>query len=356
MFTLSKQKKEIKKEMAKKQGVPLVALLIILGLAVVAFSPTGQTFIQSMLGGKGVPPTTTTSFVYSGNLKVNLPGYDVDTDAAATFTGLIAKIYHADQQTLFGTVTMDGTDSITGQVDTADNGVLYLSVDHAATVIYYLLDAKTDAVNSLLTAQSPKDVDSDGVLEHYFKIDLSNLTPLQAGETQKEITLNAYAMACDVTGLDWTATINPSSASLSGTSYVDLTAEGYMTAVTESSGFKIVRVELTMPNSANETYVEDGKVKSVWVQVGGYKWTVLSWQPGQDRFLVWEASDVTQEVYGKDLLYIKNSGTTWCTYKVHMQGASFAASAVWNPTLKITIIDPAGTISTVSEALTFTDT
>jgi len=347
---------EEKKKMAKKQGVPLVTLFIILGLAVLLLSPTGQTFIQSIFKkptGVELPPE---GFVYTGNLKVNLAEYNIYDDSAATTTNIVAKIWHADQATLFGTVTMDGSDSITGQVNAADNGVLYLSIDHAATVIFYTLDTKTGTVNTMLTAQSPKCVDADGVLEHYFKLDLSSLTPLTAGETQKEITLNMYFMGADVSGLDWTATINPSSAALSGTAYVDLTAEGYMTSVTEGTGFKIVRVELTMPTSGNETYVEDGKVKNVWVSIGDYEWTVLSWQPGQDRYLVWEASDVTQEVNGKDLFYAKNAGTTWCTYKVHIQGANFAASAVWNPTLKITIIDPAGTISTVSETLTFTDT
>lgn len=344
--------------MTKKQGVPLLALLIILGLAIVIVSPTGQTSIQNLLSGFKAPtvPEVPTGFVYSGNLKVNLAEYNIYDDSAATTTNLVAKIWHADQTTLFGTVTMDGTDSITGQVNAADNGILYLSIDHAATVIYYTLDTKTDTVNTMLTAMSPKDVDADGVLEHYLKLDVTSLSPLTAGETQKEITVNIYFMACDVTGLDWTATINPSAAGLSGTTYLDLTAEGYMTTVTEGSGFKIVRMELTMPTSGNETYVEDGKVKNVWVTVGSYTWTVLSWQPGQDRYLVWEASDVTQEINGKDVFYAKNAGTTWCTYKVHVQGANFAASAVWNPTLKMTIIDPAGTISTVSETLTFTDT
>uniref|UniRef100_A0A6H1ZWR8 Uncharacterized protein n=1 Tax=viral metagenome TaxID=1070528 RepID=A0A6H1ZWR8_9ZZZZ len=342
--------------MARKQGVPLVTLLIILGIAVLLLTPTGQNLIQSLFKPPEVPGVPPTGYVYSGNLKVNLAEYNVADDSAAVTTGIVAKIWHADQATLFGTVTMDGTDSITGQVDRADNGILYLSIDHAATVIFYTLDTKTDAVTTMLTAMTPKDIDNDGVLEHYFKLDVTSLSPLVAGETQKEITVNMYFMGADVTGLDWTATINPSSAALSGASYVDLTAEGYLTAVTELYGFKIVRVELTMPTAGNETYVEDGKVKNVWVQIMDYKWTVLSWQPGQDRYLVWEASDVTQEVNGKDILYAKNAGTTWCTYKVHIQGANFAALAIWNPTLKITIIDPAGTISTVSEALTFTDT
>ena len=340
-----------------KQGVPLLWILIIAFIAILIFNPGIMTQISNLLkqpGSTVQPPPS--SHVYSGNLKVNLAEYDIYDDSAATPTNLVAKIWHADQATLFGTVTMDGSDSITGQVNEDDNGILYLSVDHAATVIYNTLDTKTDVVNAKLTAMSPRDVDADGILEHYFKLDVSDLTPLTAGETQKEITLNMYFMHCDVSGLAWTSTINGTSASLSGTSYVDLTAEGYLTGVTEGYGFKIVRVELTMPNSGNETYVENGYVKNVWVSINGYTWTVLSWQPGQDRYLVWEATDITQEVYGKDLFYAKNAGTTWCTYKVHMQGANFGASAKWLPTLKVTYIDPAGTIGTVSRVVAFTDT
>lgn len=342
--------------MARKQGVPLVTLIIILGLAIILLSPTGQTFIQGLLGGKVVTPTPTpTGYIYSGQLTVNLNTYDLYDDLAQNpEDGVDIKIYHADQSTPFGTATtLDGTDTITGTVDPSDNGILYLAIDHDAGGTEYYLDSKTAAVNTLLTAMSPQDIDADGTLEHYFKLDVSGLSPLQAGETAKTITLNLYCMLADVSGLDWTVVLNPSGDFITG---IDATAEGYMTAVTEGCGFKIVRVELTMPTAGNETYVEDGKVKNVWVQIGTNKWTVLSWQPGQDRFLVWEASDVTQEVNGKDFFYGKNAGTTWLRYSVHIYGKGFGSAAVWNPTLKITVINPVGTISTVSETLTFTDT
>jgi len=258
----------------------------------------------------GVEPTVEgevpEGFVYTGNLQVNLPMYDVYDDSTVTPTGIVCKLWHADEVTLFGSkTTPDGDDDIQGQVLTEDAGILYLSVDHVATVIYYTDDAESGESTGYLTALPPKDVDDDGTLEHYFKVDLTTLAPLAAGETQKEVTLNLYAMQTDVTGLDITSISQASSADLSGSTYLDLYATAYVAAVTQGDGFKLVRVELTMPDSANETYYEDGKVKNVWVQVGDYKWTVLSWQPGQDRFLVWEASDVTQEVYGKPILLRK---------------------------------------------------
>jgi len=351
--------------MSKRLGVStvfiyaLIAGIAFLLIACVAY-PLVNTWAQKYLGiipapKEGAPPT---GYVYSGPLTITLNTYDLYDDAAQNPDDTVdIKVWHADGVTPVGTATtLDGTDSISGTVDTADNAILYLSIDHDTGTTEYYLDAKTDSVNTMLIALSPKDVDADGVLEHYFKLDLTSLTPLQAGETSKAVTLNLYCMPADVSGLDWTAVLNPTSASLDGSSYVDLTAEGYMTAVTEGCGFKIVRVELTMPDSGNETYVENGKVKNVWVQIGSDKWTTLSWQPGQDRFLVWEASDVTQEVYGKEEFYAKNAGTTWLRYYVHIQGAGFTSTYKWNPTLKITVINPAGTISTVTESITFTDT
>lgn len=306
----------------------------------------------------GPGPTEEKRYIYSGNLQINLVTYNIYNDAVKDpDNNVVVRIFHADGSTIFGVATnLDGTDSISGQVFPSDAGILYLSIDHESGTTEYFIDAKTASVNDYLTALPPRDVDGDGVLEHYWKLDVSSLSPLQAGETSKTITLNIYCMPCDVTGLDWVPTINPSAAGLSGTSYIDLTAEGYMTGVDEGSGFKVVRVELTLPNSGNVSYVEDGKVKNVWVQIGSDRWTVLSWQPAQSRFLVWEATDITQEVYGKEYYYAKNAGTTWLTYKVHIQGANFASGAKWMPTLKITVINPAGTISTVSETLSFTDT
>ena len=51
--------------------------------------------------------------------------------------------------------------------------------------------------------------------------------------------------------------------------------------------------------------------------------------PAQDRFLFWEASDVTQEVNGKQIMFDRNMGDSEvCKITVHIKGANFAASAV----------------------------
>lgn len=320
--------------------------------------PYVTAVLQSILGVVPETGKEKEKYIYSGNLRVNLMIYNVYDDSPLNpDDDVIIKILHADGKTLFGTASGLGSQNyITGQVLESDRGILYLVVDHETGTTEYFLDEKTAAVNPYLTALSPRDVDNDGILEHIWKLDVSSLTPLQGGETYKEITLNLYAMVCDVTGLSFASTINPSSPDLSGPSYVSLVAEGYLTGVDEGAGFKVVRVELTMPNAGNESYVDTGKVKNVWVQINEDRWTQLRWEPAQDRFLVWEAADMTQEVYGKPYFYAKGAGATWFTYKVHIQGANFAPGAKWTPTLKITYINPAGTLGTVSVTLSFTDT
>ena len=88
--------------MARQKGVSLVTLLLILGLAIVLLSPTGQSFISGLFGGHVTPTPPPSGYVYSGNLNVNIPIYDIYDDSAVTPTGIVVKLWHADQKTLVG--------------------------------------------------------------------------------------------------------------------------------------------------------------------------------------------------------------------------------------------------------------
>ena len=352
---------------ARPKGVSLVTLLIILGLAIVLLSPTGQTFLTGLLGqrvtGPELPPP---GYVYTGNLQVNIPIYDVYNDTAITATSIVTQLWHADQTTLFGSkTTPDGNADIKGQVVATDNGVLYLSVDHAATTIYYIDDAKSDAACGYLTAMSPKDVDADGTLEHYFKVDLTSLTPLSAGETTKEVTLSLYGIDYDApSGI--TSSVNGTSSSLSDTSYLDVYSTGYLAGINAGDGFKIVKVVLnTGTTGDNETYYEDAKVKDLWISLTygygkTYTWTSYDYAYSgagvATRFTFnIGVSEITQEVYGKPVIYERNCGSTFATWTVHIKGANFGAAAHWEPTLYIYYIDPAGTSSSISHIVAFED-
>ena len=358
---------EEKKKMAKKQGVPLVTLLIILGLAIVLLSPAGQTFIKSLLGQKTIgPELPPPGYVYTGNLQVNIPIYDIYDDSAITATGIVCNLWHADKATLFGSkTTPDGDDDIQGQVVASDNGTLYLSVDHVATTIYYIDDAKSDVACGYLTALSPTDTDADGTLEHYFKVDLSSLTPLAAGEVQKEITLNLYAIDYDAPS-DITSSVNGTSASLNGSTYIDVYSTGYLAGINAGDGFKIVKVVLSTGTTGdNETYYEDAKVKDLWISLSygyskTYTWTSFDYAYSgtsvATRFTFnIGVTDNTQEVYGKNVLYEQNCGSTFATYTVHIKAASFTNTAHWEPTLYIYYIDTAGTVSSVTQLIAFED-
>ena len=349
-----------------KQGVSLVTLLIILGLAVVILSPTGQTFIKGLLGMGGVKQPPPSGYVYSGNLNVNIPIYDIYDDSTITATNIVAKLWHADQTTLVGSkTTPDGSDDITGEVSEADNGVLYLSVDHAATTIYYIDDAKSDSASNYLTALSPTDVDNDGTLEHYFKVDLSSLTPLEAGETQKEITLNLYAIDYDApSGI--TSSTNGTSASLNGATYLDVYSTGYLAGINAGDGFKITKVILnTGTTGDNETYYEDAKVKDLWISLTygygkTYTWSSYDYAYSgagvATRFTFnIGVTDTSQEVYGKNVIYEQNCGSTFATVTVHIKGAGFTDTYQWSPTIYIYYIDPAGTQASVTLLMDFED-
>ena len=352
--------------MTGQKGVSLVTLLIILGLAVIILSPTGQSFIQGLIGGKVTPTPPPSGYVYTGNLNVNIPIYDIYDDSAVTPTGIVAKLWHADQKTLVGSVTTpNGTSDITGEVTAQDNGVLYLSVDHVATTIYYIDDAKSDSASTYLTALPPTDVDQDGTLEHYFKVDLSSLTPLQAGETQKTITLNLYAIDYDnPSGI--TSSTNGTSASLSGSSYIDVYSTGYLAGIDAGDGFKITKVILnTGTTGDNETYYEDAKVKDLWISLTygygkTYTWSSYDYAYSgagvATRFTFnIGVTDTSQEVYGKNVIYEQNCGSTFATVTVHIKGANFASTASWEPTIYIYYIDPAGTTSSISATIAFED-
>jgi hypothetical protein len=351
----------------KKQGVSLVAVILVLGLLLVAVSPTGQTFIKGLLGGKTIDEEIIPEgYVFHGNLNVNIPIYDEYDDSTITATNIVAKLWHADQTTLVGSkTTPDGSDDITGEVSVADNGILYLSVDHAATTIYYIDDAKSDAACGYITAMPPTDTDLDGTLEHYFKVNLAGLTPLTAGETQKEITLSLYSIQYDAPSLI-TSSVNGTNADLSGSSYVDVYCTGYLDGITAGDGFKIVKIVLnTGVDGDNETYYEDGKVKDLWISLAygyskTYTWTsydyAYSGAAVATRFTFnIGVTDTTQEVYGKNVLYEQNCGSTFAVYTVHIKGAGFTATQDWEPTLYVYYINPAGTVASVTQLISFDD-
>ena len=322
------------------------------------FWPYIMTFWNATFGPGPGPKE---KFIYSGSLKINLPVYNSYDDSTYKTSNATVKIFHADKTTLFASTSTSA--AVTGEILPEDNGILYMVLDSESDTTEYVYSTRIKSANSYVTEEFQWDYDSDGIIEYGYKLDFTSLTPLAAGESQKEVTLNQYYWLYDAPAATATSTINATSASLDGGSYLTLSSEGYLTGVAQGYGFKIVKVELTFPNAGNATYYDTGKVKNVQISLGygtGKVWTWTQFQSRGTGDLYLTANigvtDITQEYYGKLAMYERNAGATVFSYRVQIQGANFASTASWKPTLVITYINPAGTPGTVSRPIAFTDT
>jgi len=330
-----------------------LTVLVITGI----FWPYISAYFQSSIGGVKPPPT----YIYSGNLKINLPCYNSYDDTKYTTSNATVLFYHADKSTLFGSTSTSA--ATTGQIKAEDHGILYMVLDTGTDTTEYVDSARIFSANSpYITEAFGWDYDNDGVLEYGYKLDFTSLTPLAAGETQKEATVNQYYWLYDAPATP-ASSVNATSANLNGGSYLTLSCEGYVTGVAQGYGFKIVKVELTFPDSGNATYYDTGKVKNVKISLGYGTGKVWSWASFQGRgtgdlYLTANigVTDITQEYNGKLCMYDRNAGSTVFSYSVQIQGANFGAAAEWTPTLVITYINPAGTPGTISRIINFYDT
>lgn len=303
---------------------------------------------------------THTTDYYVGILNLTHPYYSSYDDSSYTSAYPDLKAYHKDKQTLFGSSA--DTSEITGRMEEEDSGILYLAMDIGADTQYYLDMSRILSANSRLGGLFPWDYDNDGTLEYGMKIDCTDLSPLTGGETMKEATFNMYVWPADVAGLAGTSQLNTTASGLSGAVYYDYTCSGYFSGCSQGSGFKVVKAEVTLPDSGNATYVEDGQVKNVWLSVGyakdqTYTWyDTGSWEYSNKRWLFdIGVDDPTQEYYGNLFFYGRTASATVFSYSLHIQAANFGASAVFLPTIKLTYINSAGTIGTISRVVAFTD-
>jgi len=311
----------------------------------------GPTVAPTQIPGGGV------GGVFAGNLAVSFTWVNHGNLDAATATNGTVKIYHADGS-LFGTTAVAGT--ITNLVKPEDYGKLSVVVTPVAGG--YVEKDWTVAQNSgLMTSVTPTVI--SGVTVYKFNLDVANQAPLGGGETSRAINLIMGTYIADVSGLAYTSVINATSADLSGTSYLSMSTSGYITGLTQTDAFKIVKVELSMPDAANISMYDNGQVKNLQVIIGlGNGQTPLyisSWQHYTGgTYLEGQigVADVSQEYYGIPVVYGVNDASAAISYTVNIQGANFAAHGDWTPTLIVTYISPAGVTGTISRCIEFADT
>jgi hypothetical protein len=301
----------------------------------------------------------TPTYIYSGALQIDFPEYwsydNSKISAAAALPDVY--IYHADKSKLFGSDT-GANGNVSGELYPSDAGILYMVLDYGTQTTYYL--DVGEITGSWLKADSLTmwDHDKDGTDEYCWTLDFTSLGALQAGESKKEKTLNLYVLKYDS---DPTLTSTVNCTGVSTSTYSDFTAELYISGWSgEGYAIKITRVLITLPDSNNATYVEDGKVQFKQMSLGygydkRYTWSSASWDLANKQWTVnIGVTDWTEEAYAKLIKYERNAGTTFATAKITMTCGKFASSAVVLPTLKIYYIDPAGTSTSFTHAFSFT--
>ncbi len=349
------------KEMAIGFLLIILCLSAVIGFYAYIVAPNAG----GKLPGLNVGPTATpiastpgggTPGVFSGQLAISFTFLDhgnldtVDTTANAT-----VKIYHADKTSLFGTTSTGAT--ITSQVLPSDKGQLWLLLQPAAT--RYVVADYTAQQSSYLGPVFPYQV--EGVDYYMFPFDVSSLNQVSGLTTA--LTLSIYQYDADVSGLTLTSLANATSADYSGTSWTTASGSGYLTGLTQEDSFKITKIELSMPDAANISLLDNSHVKSLSVTLGlgngqaPRTFTQYSHATGGSYIqFVTGISDTTQEYYGIPVLYAATDATTSISYTVSCQLSGFTAADVWDPTLTITWIGPNGATGTTTKEVSFTDT
>ncbi|MFA5365828.1 MAG: hypothetical protein WC325_11665 [Candidatus Bathyarchaeia archaeon] len=337
----------------------LVLLLLTASFYAFVIQPNIQGAPALKVGPDGQPTTSDGAPVggaFSGPLAVSFTFLDhLDQDAVDTTANATVKIYHKDQTSLFGTTTTGAT--ITSQVWPSDSGMLYLLLQPAST--RYIDAEYTAAQSEYLGAPFPYKI--SGVEYYMFPFDVSKLKQVQGLTTP--ITLNVYQYEADVSGLTLTSLANATSADYSGTAWITASGSGYISGVTQEDMFKIAKVELSLPDAANISLVDNSHVKSLKVTLGlgngqaPRQFTQYSHSTGGSyiTFLT-GISDSTQEYQGIPVKYSSTDAATGLSYTVSCELSGFAASDVWDPTLTITYIGPDGATGTFSKEVSFTDT
>ncbi len=294
---------------------------------------------------------------FSGALAVSFSFLNhADLDSVYTTANGTAKIYHADKSTLFGTTTTGAT--VTNRVNPSDAGMLYLLWQPAATV--YLDTVATAANNEYLGTASPFSV--EGTDYYLFPFDVSDLES-EAGITTA-LTLNLYLLVADVSGIDYTSSTNATSADYSGTTWITASVDGRISGMTQETSFKLVKVEMSMPDADNITLFDNSKIKDLRVTLGlgnnQQDWVSSTYDHNTGgtyiQFDVAGISDPTQEYYGKPIIYASTDSTGNIDFQIDCKISGFTASNAWVPTLIITYIGPNGATGTFSVPVSFTDT
>ncbi|MEM3507633.1 MAG: hypothetical protein QXT31_08305 [Candidatus Bathyarchaeia archaeon] len=348
----------------RKSEWNIVAVLLIIALLI--FIPMGfyigwQTIFKPKAGVEipGVStPVSGPGEIFYGPIEIRMDCQNVYDLSNPTANEPTVKIWDSSRSSSLP-ITLDGSTPTIFNLKKEDKGKAWLTVDFGTSTTYFVDPVKTkEFARGYITGWEPWDYDKDGTLEWAFALDFSQLTPLTGGETAKKVQFN-IAVISAASSVTFTSVLNPTG--VSTTAYMDYYATGYIN-VPLGQGFKVVRMRLNVPTSGdNKTYVENGYVKLMDITMGWpdgtkvYSGADLSWDSGASRYDInMGIPDINNEYYGKLVYRDRNVGATSITYSVHILAKFPATDKAWCPTLELTLISPAGTISTISVQLSYT--
>lgn len=294
-------------------------------------------------------------YTKGGQLTINVNPYYTYNQSVVAANLPVMKVYHADRSTLFGTVASGtGGWSVTGSLTAADNGILWFVVDdNAYTSNYYFMDSKTTLDNNKQWVKDlqPWDCDLTGTLCYAYKVDVTKLPDIKAGQQLQTFDLYMYFTPYEAT--PGYTQLGANATSVSTTAYTDYYSEGYISSFTSGGyGVKLTKMTVTLPNAANGTYVEDGNLRMVSVQINysgsigtkTYSGSDLSYDTSARRWTVdLDVDDINNEYYGQLVQKGRSDGDTFAKVTIHWFAKFPAGGQVIVPTAKLYTIAPDGT-------------
>ena len=351
-------------KVSKAVVITLAVLLTITGFVFVYTQFVGNPFSVNVVvdpdGSRDPLGTDVFFYQHGGQLKVNIKFYWSYDDSAITTNRPTIYIYHADKESLFGSMS-SSVDNVTGDMWIADEGILYCVMDWGTGTTYFLHEDRIATDNAYISGDRPTrwDYDEDGTDEYLYKLDVTKLSKISAGESQKEITFNGYA---------WKAESAPAITSISNVTTMSYTAYEYYVAEAYISGWdgegyaiKINRLKVTLPDAGNATVSDDGNVKLQYVSLvygdgKTFRWTGYDWDQAGKEYVMdlgMSSSEQTQEFDGKLVMYERGTGSTFAKVNIKIQAKMTAINVVWLPTIKLYYINPAGTIASTTLTVKF---
>lgn len=307
------------------------------------------------------PSEVATGEPFYGPISLKMDTQDV-YDASVLTTEPTVRIWDSKKEASLS-VTLDGSTATVFTLQKEDKGIAYLTADWGTgTGSFIYQDKLKEYSRNYITAWEPWDWDKDGILEWSMKLDFSSLAPLAAGETAKSVQFNLAGVDAD-TAVDITSQANVTSVSTSA--YTDYYATGYISGLALGSAIKVSRMYLVYGSTAdNDTYVDNGNVKLVditmgWPSSGGgsisYSGTKLIHEDANDRWKVdIGVTDINNEYYGILNYRDRGVGDTAITYSIHILAKFAASSKVWYPYLQIDTINPASTLTSLTQYVSYT--